>query len=180
MLYIADDDFGAEQRRCIAHPAKKRQMLKENTAIEYTAKAFADAGADPEIFVINTLTGEGIARSVEGFAEKSHLGDGFGKSFAVTVGKISIAKVERLQDQIGGGGGAEEREGVLYRRDQILAGAGYVQIGASRKDGKGLMGGITAEDPVAIIRFFPAYSFDSCSASSRTFACICSSERSTS
>ena len=41
MLYIEDADFGAEQRRCIAHPAKKRTMLKENTAIEYTAKAFA-------------------------------------------------------------------------------------------------------------------------------------------
>ncbi len=41
MLYIEDADFGAEQRRCIAHPAKKRPMLKENTAIEYTAKAFA-------------------------------------------------------------------------------------------------------------------------------------------
>ena len=41
MLYIPDADFGAQQRRCIAHPAKKRPMLKENPAIEYTAKAFA-------------------------------------------------------------------------------------------------------------------------------------------
>ena len=41
MLYIDDSDFGCEMRRCIAHPAKKRPMLKENTAIEYTARAFA-------------------------------------------------------------------------------------------------------------------------------------------
>ena len=41
MLYIPDGDFAAEQRRCIAHPAKKRPMLKENSAIEYTARAFA-------------------------------------------------------------------------------------------------------------------------------------------
>ena len=41
MLYIPDGDFAAEQRRCIAHPAKKRPMLKENDAIEYTARAFA-------------------------------------------------------------------------------------------------------------------------------------------
>lgn len=41
MLYIPDGDFGAEQRRCIAHPMKKRPMLKENSAIEYTARAFA-------------------------------------------------------------------------------------------------------------------------------------------
>jgi hypothetical protein len=41
MLYIPDCEFKAEQRRCIAHPAKKKPMLKENEAIEYTAKAFA-------------------------------------------------------------------------------------------------------------------------------------------
>ncbi len=41
MLYIPDADFKAEQRRCIAHPMKKRPMLKENAALEYTAKAFA-------------------------------------------------------------------------------------------------------------------------------------------
>lgn len=41
MLYIPDGDFAAEQKRCIAHPMKKRPMLKENSAIEYTARAFA-------------------------------------------------------------------------------------------------------------------------------------------
>ena len=41
MLYIPDSDFGVERRRCIAHPTKKRGMLKENKAIEYTARAFA-------------------------------------------------------------------------------------------------------------------------------------------
>ncbi len=41
------------------------------TNCEYdTAKAFADAGAEPEIFVINNLTSKGIADSVEAFAEK--------------------------------------------------------------------------------------------------------------
>ncbi len=41
MLYIPDSEFGVERRRCIAHPAKKRSMLKENEALEYTARAFA-------------------------------------------------------------------------------------------------------------------------------------------
>ena len=41
MLYIPDGDFAAEKRRCIAHPMKKRPMLKENAALEYTARAFA-------------------------------------------------------------------------------------------------------------------------------------------
>ncbi len=35
-----------------------------------SAKAMRDAGADPEIFVINNLTSDGIARSVEEFANK--------------------------------------------------------------------------------------------------------------
>ena len=41
MLYIPDGDFAAERKRCIAHPTKKRPMLKENSALEYTARAFA-------------------------------------------------------------------------------------------------------------------------------------------
>ena len=41
------------------------------TNCEYdTAKAFRDAGAEPEIFVINNLTAEAIAKSVEEFAAK--------------------------------------------------------------------------------------------------------------
>ena len=41
------------------------------TNCEYdTAKAFADAGADPEIFVINNLTAAGISASAENFAKK--------------------------------------------------------------------------------------------------------------
>ena len=41
------------------------------TNCEYdTAKAFADAGADPEIFVINNLTAAGISASAESFAKK--------------------------------------------------------------------------------------------------------------
>ncbi len=41
MAYIPDGELGSSQRRCIAHPAKKRCMLNDNSAIEYTARAFA-------------------------------------------------------------------------------------------------------------------------------------------
>ena len=41
MIYLPDSDFGVDNRRCIAHPAKKRPMLRENEAIAYTARAFA-------------------------------------------------------------------------------------------------------------------------------------------
>ena len=41
MLYVPDGDIGIENKRCIAHPLKKKPMMKENAAIAYTARAFA-------------------------------------------------------------------------------------------------------------------------------------------
>ena len=41
MLYIPDSEISAKKKRCIAHPMKKRCMLNENSATEYTARAFA-------------------------------------------------------------------------------------------------------------------------------------------
>ena len=41
MLYIPDCEISAKKKRCIAHPMKKRCMLNENSATEYTARAFA-------------------------------------------------------------------------------------------------------------------------------------------
>ncbi len=41
MLYVPDSDISAQMKRCIAHPLKKRCMLCENSATEYTARAFA-------------------------------------------------------------------------------------------------------------------------------------------
>ena len=41
MLFVSDSDIGVERRRCVAHPMRKKGMLRENDAIVYTAKAFA-------------------------------------------------------------------------------------------------------------------------------------------
>ncbi len=41
MLYVPDTAFKTDKRRCIAHPLKKRHMLRDNEAVEYTARAFA-------------------------------------------------------------------------------------------------------------------------------------------
>ena len=41
MLYVSDAEIGVKRARCIAHPVKKRGMLIENSAISYTARAFA-------------------------------------------------------------------------------------------------------------------------------------------
>lgn len=41
MAYIPDGELGSRMRRCAAHPLKRRCMLNDNSAIEYTARAFA-------------------------------------------------------------------------------------------------------------------------------------------
>ena len=41
MLYLEDDAFKAQKRRCVAHPLSKRPMLDENEALRYVARAFA-------------------------------------------------------------------------------------------------------------------------------------------
>ena len=41
MLYVDDSEVSTKPGRCIAHPLKKRQMLTENAALEYTARVFA-------------------------------------------------------------------------------------------------------------------------------------------
>ena len=41
MAYIPDEELSSGMRRCVAHPMKKRPMLADNSAIEYTARAFA-------------------------------------------------------------------------------------------------------------------------------------------
>jgi len=40
MLYVPDEEIGVRKQRCIAHPLKKKTMLKRNSATDYTAKAF--------------------------------------------------------------------------------------------------------------------------------------------
>ncbi|MBQ7333122.1 MAG: hypothetical protein IJW38_02085 [Clostridia bacterium] len=41
MLYVPDEKIAAKKGRCAMHPLKKRPMLLENEATEYTARAFA-------------------------------------------------------------------------------------------------------------------------------------------
>jgi len=66
--------FKAEKRAAPAVLCAKPRVLIPvfpGTNCEYdSAKAVADAGATPEIFVINNLTAEGIKRSAESFADK--------------------------------------------------------------------------------------------------------------
>ncbi len=66
--------FEAKERKAPAIKAAKPKVLIPafpGTNCEYdSAKAVRDAGAEPEILVINNLSAEGIARSVEHFAQE--------------------------------------------------------------------------------------------------------------
>ncbi len=66
--------FEAKERIAPAIKVAKPKVLIPvfpGTNCEFdSAKAMSDAGADPEIFVINNLSSSGISRSVETFAEK--------------------------------------------------------------------------------------------------------------
>ena len=41
MAYIPDSELSGRRGRCVAHPIKKRNILNENSALVYTARAFA-------------------------------------------------------------------------------------------------------------------------------------------
>ncbi len=41
MAYIDDSELGSKKRVCPVHPLKRRLMLNDNSAIEYTVRAFA-------------------------------------------------------------------------------------------------------------------------------------------
>ena len=41
MIYVDDSSIGVRKARCIAHPVKRKNMLKTNEATDYTARAFA-------------------------------------------------------------------------------------------------------------------------------------------
>ncbi len=67
-------EFNARERIAPAIKVAKPKVLIPvfpGTNCEFdSAKAMADAGANPEIFVINNQSSDGIARSVESFADK--------------------------------------------------------------------------------------------------------------
>lgn len=59
MAYIPDSELSSSMRRCIAHPMKKKCMLNDNSAIEYTARAFAILSYYK---MQDDLTDEGLAK----------------------------------------------------------------------------------------------------------------------
>ena len=106
--------------------AKPRVLIPvfPGTNCEYdTAKAFADAGAEPEIFVINNLSAEGVANSAETFAKK--------------IGESQLVFIP------GGFSGGDEPDGSGKFITAFFRGAAVADAVTALLDGRGgLMGGI--------------------------------------
>ena len=68
--YAAKDRKVAAPSVKCARPKVLIPVFPGNNCEYDSAKVFADAGADPDVFIINNLTADAVARSVEAFAEK--------------------------------------------------------------------------------------------------------------
>lgn len=102
MLYVEDDKIGAKNRRCIAHPTKKRPMLEENSALEYTARAFAvltfykmrdDLGDESGWKKLCAILAEPITSSAEKKADLLQLS----KLCEDRLGKITLLEKEKCK-----------------------------------------------------------------------------------
>jgi len=75
-----------------------------------------------------------------------HLGREYSEQFPADAVHVSIAHVQRLQDQIGGAGGTEECQRLLcYLREDCRCGGGDVQVCSACENRQGFVRGIAAD-----------------------------------
>ena len=100
MLYVPDSEISAGMRRCIAHPLKKRCMLNENSAIEYTARAFAILTYHK---ALDDLRDEGLGKRIALGAVKPIISSGAKRADIKDIAdicKIKLAAINELEDKM--------------------------------------------------------------------------------
>lgn len=95
MAYIPDTELGSSMRRCVAHPLKKRCMLNENSAIEYTARAFAILSYYK---MKDDLTDEGLAKRMLVSATRPILASAKKKASLEDLADIVRGRLERISE----------------------------------------------------------------------------------
>ena len=95
MLYIEDSDFSVEKHRCIAHPMKKRSMLSENPAIEYTARAFAILAYHK---ALDDIADESVAKKTLVATVKPILKSGAKKAKLEDIGTVVGKKLSEISE----------------------------------------------------------------------------------
>jgi hypothetical protein len=93
MLYIPDSEIGAGMRRCIAHPLKRRCMLNENSATEYTARAFAILTYHK---ALDDLMDEGAGKKILTAPLRPILRSGSRRADLGHVGKVIAEKLDEI------------------------------------------------------------------------------------
>lgn len=95
MAYIPDSELGSSMKRCIAHPMKKRCMLTDNSAIEYTARAFAILSYYK---MKDDLADEGLAKRMLVSATRPILASAKKKADLVPLAQIVRDRLERISN----------------------------------------------------------------------------------
>ena len=94
MLYIPDSDISAMKKRCIAHPTKKRCMLNENPATEYTARAFAILTYHK---VLDDIADEGLRKRMIFSAAKPIVASGAKRADIKELSEIISGKLHEIR-----------------------------------------------------------------------------------
>ncbi len=95
MAYIPDDELGSSMRRCIAHPMKKKCMLNDNSAIEYTARAFAILSYYK---MRDDLTDEGVGKRMLVSAARPVLSSARSKAGLTDLAQIVRDRLEKISE----------------------------------------------------------------------------------
>ena len=95
MAYIPDSELGSSMRRCVAHPLKKKCMLTDNSAIEYTARAFAILSYYK---MQDDLSDEGLAKRMLVSLTKPILSSAKKRADLVALAEIVKDRLERITE----------------------------------------------------------------------------------
>ena len=93
MLYVSDAEIGVKRARCIAHPVKKRGMLIENSAISYTARAFAVL---TYYKMLDDINDEGAAKRIAFSAARPIFKHGAKMSALSDLSKVAAEKLSEI------------------------------------------------------------------------------------
>ncbi len=95
MAYIPDGELASSMRRCIAHPAKKKCMLNDNSAIEYTARAFAILSYYK---MKDDLSDEGLGKRLLVSCARPVLADARSRAKTLELAELVKAKLELITE----------------------------------------------------------------------------------
>ncbi len=93
MLYVPDEEIGVKKQKCIAHPLKKKTMLKRNSATDYTAKAF---GILTYYKIKDDISDEGVMKKMATSLLRPIFSKAKNRANMINIAKICHEKLEGI------------------------------------------------------------------------------------